>query len=511
MIVLPDGHDYPEKFTRVVPFPAHPSEFPSLLPQPPGLVEESWPPAQLTYLGVYLGTMGCKTIVHESHYIDKDYIEDLALFYGRSLRNYPNYCQRLHFFADAITEEEWRAYNSQTGDKRAETEKRLQKSYLGFSVIRPLPGSPVGRTVLRTFGPTTKDAKRREFGAIRKYRVHIGGFSLAVWGLAFQQQDRGVSACATTALWCALQKVAPMEEVGVVSPAAITESASKYLLAGGRALPSEGLTIHQVCEATRAAGLSPLVIRSVAPEHERAQLLGYLSSGFAPVLALQPLTAEDGHAVCCVGLKLGAITPPSDPNEHFCDGQNAVHGLYIHDDRLGPYASAELFPHTLSVGGVPRIVTGVKILWPDGVLSHTAILAAIVVPVPTKLRLTITRMRQLGIPVASAVGQLLPQFDRIVTLSCYFKLGVTYLRESPEFGLSSDSLYSLTSETVLSRYVGVIALTVAGEPLLDILLDATESGINPAVLACVQRKTLPDKDSKILEFIASKLATRFLR
>ena len=84
----------------------------------------------------------------------------------------------------------------------------LQNSYLGFSVIRPLPGSPVGRTVLPTFGPTTQLGLRREFASIREYAVHLGGFELKVSGLPFQQQDQGVSACATTALWSSIHVIA---------------------------------------------------------------------------------------------------------------------------------------------------------------------------------------------------------------------------------------------------------------------------------------------------------------
>src|SRR5438045_7509263 len=38
------------------------------------------------------------TIVCETHYIDRDYIEDHSVFYSRNLFPYKNYCRRLHFF-----------------------------------------------------------------------------------------------------------------------------------------------------------------------------------------------------------------------------------------------------------------------------------------------------------------------------------------------------------------------------------------------------------------------------
>ena len=134
----------------------------------------------------------------------------------------------------------------------------LQDAYLGFSVIRPLPGSPLGRTVVATFGPEEGSGRRREFGGSRKYAVHLGGFELHVDGLAFQQQDQGVSACATIALWSAIHRVAPMEGIPAMTPAQITEAASRYYLPGGRSLPSQGLTVNQMCEAIRAGGLARL-------------------------------------------------------------------------------------------------------------------------------------------------------------------------------------------------------------------------------------------------------------
>jgi hypothetical protein len=48
-------------------------------------------------------------------------------------------------------------------------------------------------------------------------------------------------------------------------------------------------------------------------------------------------------------------------------------------------------------------------------------------------------------------------------------------------------------------------------PIVDFLLDATESGINPVVLGCIQRRPLASEDSTNLAFIASRLGTCFLQ
>ncbi len=303
------GNEYPP--SQSVGVQALPADFASLFPPPPGLLEDTWPPTQVTYLGVYLSSLGCKSVVSESHYIDRDYIHDMALFYSRSLRCYPNFCQRLHFFTEDFDLEAWKRMVTDTGNYDEKTQF-LQKAYLGYCVVRPLPGSPIGRTVLVTFGPTTP-TDTRSFDAVRDYDVHLGGFKLTIRGLAFQQQDQGVSACATTALWSSLNKVAQLEALAIPTPAEITQAASRYLLAEGRALPSEGLNINQICEAIRGSGLQPLVSRSVSFDQDCAQLHGYIRSGLAPVLAIQPVQGGSAHAVCAVGLKIGEVAPQTTP------------------------------------------------------------------------------------------------------------------------------------------------------------------------------------------------------
>src|SRR5437762_864388 len=100
MLLAARAHRYPEHKTTVVQFPRDAAKFADILTRPIGLIEDEWPPLQLKYLGNYLSTLGCKTIVVEGHYIDRDYMDDVALFYSRNLRSYPNHCYRLNFFSE---------------------------------------------------------------------------------------------------------------------------------------------------------------------------------------------------------------------------------------------------------------------------------------------------------------------------------------------------------------------------------------------------------------------------
>jgi hypothetical protein len=274
--------------------------------------------------------------------------------------------------------------------------------------------------------------------------------------------------------------VAPLDGLAVPTPADITEAASRYVLEDSRSLPSAGLSIYQICEATRTAGLAPLLIQGVSLEHDRAQILAYAASGFPPVLSVQPLGSVDGHAVCAVGIKLGQVAPGTDPAIHYRDNETAVRGVYVHDDRLGPYASAELSSYTLDTG---EVRTKLSIRWPgDQVEFNEAILKAIIVPVPTKVRLTVARMRGLAAAVAQGTALVLREFKDAIVFNCVYRRGTSYREHAYSYGLTGEGLYSLLTQVTLSRYVGVIELRTSDGPLLDVLVDATETQANPSVL-----------------------------
>ncbi len=387
------------------------------------------------------------------------------------------------------------------GDRSA-IEQQLAKQYLGFMVVKPLPGSPIGRTVLKTFGPDAADGRRRRFGATRSYHVNLAGLSLSVQGLAFQQQDRGVSACATTALWSALQCAAPLEHFASPTPAAITEAACRYMIPDGRALPSEGLNVEQLCEATRTSGLAPVLLRSMSPLEDKGHLATYLQSGFPVVLGIVPFGEGEAHAVCGVGLRLGEVMPRTDPNVNYADGSSAVQGLYVHDDRLGPYAFAWLKGTTVN----GRVTTSLELQWPDDRPAEEWRLFAMLIPVPLKLRLSAGRLRALAHEIAEAVAVSIPVAEDL-EVHTRFSRGVAYRASAFGFGLSSYGFHALTNEIVLSRYVGVIELVARDGPVADVILDATETSLNPAVLAIVRREGVSRAQGAPLLLLAKLLGT----
>ncbi len=484
-----------------------------LVPKPVLSVAEPWPPYQLTYLDFYLGKLGCKTMALESHYIDRDFISDHAALYSRCLRSYPNHCQRVHFFKNAFDADQWRFWiRKADADSIADLERELTAGYLGFVVLRPLGGSPVGRTVVSTYPNDASSGSKRVFDCVKRSDVHLGPFHLSVVGLPFQQQDSGVSACATAALWSSLHKISQFEGRSPPTPAEITQAASRYLLLSGRAFPSSGLRVEQMAEAIRSAGFEPVHIPATQYALDKAQLLAYIRSGFPPVVCVLPFAEPRiGHAVCAVGVRLTSSRLTKFEDSLYCDAASAMEALYVHDDRLGPYAAAELTAWTVTsdekenqprregapqdeegaVSDLPKkkpdLATVLEIQWPDKIEWKRSRLVALIVPVPSKVRLSVTRMLEVGRVLAEVAGIHLAKIGKEPILGCRYATAVHYRRQALSFGISEPGNHALQCELLLSRYVGLVELTTREEPLLDILFDSTEPDPSQAMVAAVLR------------------------
>jgi len=383
---------------------------------------------------------------------------------------------------------------------------------MGFSVKRPLPAYPVGRTVLRRANPSGHE-RGDQIGV--EYPVHLGAFDLTVKGLAFQQQDQGVSACATTALWTALHQVANIESLRIPTPAFLTEAACRYYLPGGRALPQEGLTLEQICEACRAAGLSPVVFRGLALSQVRGQLYTLLRSRFPALLGLFPVQGGEGHAVTVTSFSEQPIPFKGPFETSAIDASLGMREVFVHDDRIGPDVIASLDEIKLeyfhgrfrladsnSVRDATSTVPILRIQHRD-VDTDPRVIKAIVVAMPAKIRLSVARLREMGLAVAKYVATgVAPDLRGRVVFSCYFQKGVDAARLAGADSLSDRGAYWLQCEATLSRYVGRVELTEGKKPLFDVLLDATETEANPAVLAFIARRPLTTSALAHARFIA---------
>src|SRR5690606_19992342 len=180
---------------------------------------------------------------------------EFAAFYGTSARGYKNICRRVHFF-DA--EDVSRELLEQALSDDPEAIKTLQDSYIGYIVLRPLDSAPFGRTVLRHYPQGNQQTTRIDTPA-RSYHCNLGGLKLTVHGLAWQQQDRGVSACATIGIWTLLHSSAFDDVHSIPTTADITKAAHINSSLGSRPFPQRGLKIEQMLEAILAYDLAPVI------------------------------------------------------------------------------------------------------------------------------------------------------------------------------------------------------------------------------------------------------------
>ncbi len=296
----------------------------------------------LEYFCEYFKKVGVRAILIENHYIDRDFLEDFAAYYVRCFQPYERTCARLHFFTEALSPTDFAAILDGTAVERR---GRLEQTYVGFIVVKPLPQTIIGRTCLATYDA---DGGRRNFPITRKYSVNLFGIQLAVNTLAFQEQDRVAAACATSALWSAFHGTGVLFQHKIPSPVEITHSATVQGLLDSRALPSAGLNKIQMANAIRQVNLEPLLI-SAAEEWDLKGTAYAYARGGVPALLLGKLVETNTppghaiglHAVTVTGYSLGLPAASPVGPHGFLLRASRIDKIYCHDDQVGPFARME--------------------------------------------------------------------------------------------------------------------------------------------------------------------------
>jgi hypothetical protein len=357
--------------------------------------------------------------------------------------------------------------------------------YIGFAVIKPLTGCPVGRTVLRPLPEESGKGYLRMFKCTCKFEVHTLGVPLKVTGLPFQQQDLGVSACATTALWISLQHARELEHGGVATPSQITIRASQFALPFGRPMPSEGLSLDQMCQAVQSLGYSPSLYRSELHEVTRALLFSSVLSGVSPVLIMELRATGDRHAVAVAGMAIAE----SRTNASFVEGRaNSLElrhrskdmmALYVHDDRYGPYLK----------GSIAKRKEQLLIRYEIQDRKEEWTLTHILIPLHPKIRLSFGELYRAGLklltsevqPILEAIGA--SGVTHWKTLIFRPHVYIDSLLKMPRMDRAVESL---CKQVRLSRYIGVIRFEAPSLGTFDVLLDTTSTERNLNCLATVQ-------------------------
>jgi len=474
---------------------------------------------QVRYLQRYFAELNAAVVLEEPNYFDRDYLAEFSAFYSVSAAGYPNICRRLHFFSDSRVN---RTLVEEAASGNEEAAKTLNSSYLGFIVVRPIPAAPLGRTIVRWYEDRQPSIPRNTQPS-REYRVNIAGFQLTVRGLAWQEQDTGVGACATIALWTMLHSSAFDDHHAIPTTADITRAAHKNASMGARMFPSGGLRHDQICEAIKEQNLSPVIFEgdiknksgvTVGFSRERfaSTCAALIRSGY-PVLFSGVFLDDDptlsGHAMCAVGFR--SCSPGVVKAGDIELQESSIEHLYIHDDNIGPsvrFGIAEIKVNGLMRGdkimvispSAPPPAVPASAL-PDSTDGYPAFRpTTLTVAVHNDLRISPDKLHESGMFTAkflSTVILVLAKEARTdafgVTVSTRFTKLADYVnRELKETIGTNPSLLGRVRlqlwETVppMSLHLGLVRLGLGdgdGTPLLDILYDTTDTDRNNPVFA----------------------------
>lgn len=285
---------------------------------------------QIDYIYRYLKDLGCLTVILEFDYIDKDYLEDYARYYVKGFNNSGGKTARLHFFSSKFDHSNIENYLF--NGSRARKKIDLQGSYLGFMVVKPLPKTFVGRTCLKLYPDILREKNKKCLS--REYTVDLFGIKLTVNSIAFQEQDKIISACATTSIWSALHAISWKNVRDIPSRIEITTNAINHINESSNSFPSKELSNKQILravdseklkhQAIKVSGISKDTFFKIVKIHINSGLPLILGVNVFNVLNNSSLKEKAGHAVTILGYKESSTDP----------------AIYIHDDRLGPYSRA---------------------------------------------------------------------------------------------------------------------------------------------------------------------------
>jgi len=475
---------------------------------------------QVQYLKAYLTELSASSVIEEPNYFDRDYLDEFSVFYSLSSRGYPNVCRRLHFFSSDQVGREL-LQSAASGD--VDATETLKKSYLGFSVIRPIPSAPLGRTVLTWFPDTIPDMPRITSPS-RLYECHLAGVTLEVTGLAWQQQDSGVGACATVGLWVALHSSAFDDHHAVPTTAQITRAAHDGAALGARMFPSNGLSMQQILEAIKAQQLAPImfsgdlqceddqghIVTGFSKERFASTCASFIRSGY-PVLVFGQHLDESivqKHIICAVGFR---ESPPFELEaEKTCLQDAETIFMYVHDDNLGPSVrfrivdNGEGKPVTIKTdppnpGAEPSPTQGYPEIRPE----------ALCIAVHECIRVSPDKLHEIGKRLSSqlctALNIILHENNiekisisssvRFIKLADYIGEELGRMLEDKSDVLGKVRMALMESVPPMSLHVGLVRFALSNStPIMDLIYDTTDTDRNCPIFAhVVYDKTVATK------------------
>lgn len=425
----------------------------------------------------YLGNanINAQSIVIEDEYISKDFLHDYASYYAFCFEQYPKFCKRVHFFSNSFTESE---FQKVILGKEVDN-KEFWEKYLGFIVVKPIPVTVIGYTILKTYS-SSPDFDARNFWGIRKYKVHCYGNEIELNSLAFQEQDSVLSACATTAIWIMLNKASADFHTILKSPSQITKDAANVSPDGSRLFPNRGLNLLQICQAILNSGLvsevkqpdyslknadGAIIAKIVSNQYLKKILSAYSPIGIPIILVVNvPNGTSYGlHAITVSGFKQKSPVAILPKAEITWLSEN-IEKFYAHDDQWGPFAR-------ISFKNDAELVTPWTLLLAP---TQPTYVTHIVVPVYPKIRISYEDIEAIVLGLDTILTLF---FDNKIIADLVWDIKIDF-SENYKSHIKSSSLDTSEKITRLTKsqpkYLWLATCYIAEFKILEFTFDATD-------------------------------------
>jgi hypothetical protein len=444
-------------------------------PAPPGRLLQGGNlfnfPYLLTYLDQAPSGIGAKTILVEAQFTSRDFLMDYASYYATCKRQYAKVCKRVHFFDQAYTHADLEAWLFPAAQLTASA-LDPSAAYLGYVVVKPIPFSFMGTTVLKPF---SNPSVQRVYSVTREYKVNLFGKVLKLNSLAFQSQDKATSACASSALWSAFHKTSTTFQTLCPSPSEITVFSGNLFTSEGRTFPNSGLDHHQLCKAIEQVGLVSELRNNFVDWRIQAFkgfIYSYLKLGL-PVLLGMEIKGAEKHLVTLTGYRVEHVKEPRAKGFNLVS--DSILRFYAHDDQLGPFSRLTIekteesdFPNGI------KIITG----WPeknDFEKLKAAYLTSVVIPVHQFMRISFEEVYHLTMRLDAMLdeGGVRNVWD--IFLDDGSRLKTEFSKLQPPSGkLFSLQYLQTTLLEQIPRFVWRALLHIQGLLVMELLFDATD-------------------------------------
>lgn len=436
---------------------------------------------QVLHLHEYCQNQGIKTIVLESDYIDRDYLEDYAAYYSRSFSSYSKKVGRLHFFNTSFTQGQFKNWLEVIPEKKRE---ELESSYCGFMVIRPLPNTFFGKTVLR---PPKSTLENSATLAIKKsYTANLSGFQFKTKTIGFLEQEKSVSACATSALWTIFQSTGPRWNHSIPSPVEITRMAMEKAYASSRAFPNNGLSAEQIADCIKALKLDPLYVDVGHYSELKAILYAYLKARIPLILGVSMYNVHEKrflgeHAIAVVGYKMESNVAPvnyfggGNKRKQLYLRSSFISSILVHDDQVGPF-SEMVFDDPFSTHVVfdeKYRNSSLSTHWSNGVKGKEirAVPNIVLVPLYPKIRISYRKILEITDKLSFEINHLFTIIEEWEIFLDYSSDLKKEIREST--GLKKADRHELLL-CPLPRFIWRVRGYADDSVLIEFLFDATD-------------------------------------